>query len=154
MKTNLRRYLSSTLQSISNFSVITLTKLAAPHLTKTKGNVVNVSSVGGQRGSAMFQPYVISKAALDHFTRNAALEYADKAVRVNTVRLVTTLCTLQLSIFSPGATHTAFLTRNMDEKIAEKLYKTFEDNMIPLRRVGSSHEIANVVVFLASDLVS
>jgi NAD(P)-dependent dehydrogenase (short-subunit alcohol dehydrogenase family) len=70
------------------FSVIALTRLAATHLTKTKGNIVNVSSIGAQRVALHSVPYVLTKASLDLYTRNAAVQYADQGVRVNTVRFV------------------------------------------------------------------
>lgn len=66
-------------------SVYHLTKLAVPHLIKTKGNIVNVSSVAGTRAFANSLSYCISKAALDQFTRCVALELAPKQVRVNSV---------------------------------------------------------------------
>jgi NAD(P)-dependent dehydrogenase (short-subunit alcohol dehydrogenase family) len=66
-------------------SLLVLTRLAIPALEKTKGNVVNVSSVGGQRTAPVFTPYCLSKSAVDHFTRNAAVQYAPKGIRVNTV---------------------------------------------------------------------
>jgi len=126
MKTNLR-------------SVVTLTHLAFPHLEKTKGNVVNVSSVGSQRGSAGFQPYVISKAALDHFTRSAAIEYAERGVRVNTV--------------SPGVTITNFLARNFGQEKSDQLFNGFTE-LVPMKRNGTSREVANVIEFLASEKAS
>lgn len=68
-------------------AVIQLTVDAAPHLVKSKGNVVNVSSVVGTLvcKSPTMVPYFVSKAALDHFTRCAALELAAAGVRVNGV---------------------------------------------------------------------
>lgn len=66
-------------------SVYHLTKLAVPHLIKSKGNIVNVSSVAGTRSFANSLSYCVSKAALDQFTRCVALELAPKQVRVNSV---------------------------------------------------------------------
>ena len=62
-----------------------LTMLAVPHLVKTKGNIVNVSSVNGLRSFPGVLAYNISKAGLDQFTRCVALELAPKGVRVNAV---------------------------------------------------------------------
>uniref|UniRef100_A0A914ZCN4 Uncharacterized protein n=1 Tax=Panagrolaimus superbus TaxID=310955 RepID=A0A914ZCN4_9BILA len=53
-------------------SIIHLTELAIPHLEKTKGNIVNVSSIGSQKTSQAMPFYVIAKAGLDHFARNYA----------------------------------------------------------------------------------
>ncbi|KAM4697543.1 putative oxidoreductase TM_0325 isoform 2-T2 [Rhinophrynus dorsalis] len=62
-----------------------LTHLAVPHLIKTKGNIVNVSSVNGQRSFPGVLAYCMSKSAVDQLTRCAALELAPKQVRVNAV---------------------------------------------------------------------
>ena len=66
-------------------AVYHLTMLAVPHLVNAKGNVVNVSSVNGQRSFPGALAYCVSKAALDQFTRCVALELAPKGVRVNAV---------------------------------------------------------------------
>lgn len=57
-----------------------LTALAVPHLIKTKGNIVNVSSVTGLRSFPNCLAYCMSKAALDQFTRCIALELGPKQV--------------------------------------------------------------------------
>lgn len=54
--------------------------LAVPHIVKTKGNIVNVSSVCGLRGFPGVLSYCMSKAAIDQFTKCIALELADKQV--------------------------------------------------------------------------
>lgn len=59
-------------------SVITLTKLCVPHLEKTKGNIVNVSSVAGLKPVQNVLTYCMSKAALDQFTKCSALDLAMK----------------------------------------------------------------------------
>ena len=66
-------------------SVYYLTMLAVPHLIKTEGSIVNVSSVNGIRSFPGVLAYNISKAAVDQFTRCVALELAPKKVRVNAV---------------------------------------------------------------------
>ncbi|KAL1442386.1 hypothetical protein MTO96_046439, partial [Rhipicephalus appendiculatus] len=60
-------------------------KNSLPYLRKTKGNIVNVSSVASTAVVKGTTPYCISKAALDHLTRCAALENAPFGVRVNSV---------------------------------------------------------------------
>ncbi|KAI5635688.1 enoyl-(Acyl carrier protein) reductase domain-containing protein [Phthorimaea operculella] len=60
-----------------------LTNLAVPHLLKTKGNVINITSVGGIHPLPELHIYNVSKAALRHFTKCVALELAPKGVRVN-----------------------------------------------------------------------
>lgn len=66
-------------------SVFHLTQLAVPFLIKTQGNVVNISSVAGQRQFPNLLVYCMSKAAIDQFTKCVALELAPKNVRVNAV---------------------------------------------------------------------
>lgn len=66
-------------------SIYNLTMLAVPHLIKTEGSIVNVSSVNGIRSFPGVLAYNISKAAVDQFTRCVALELAPKKVRVNSV---------------------------------------------------------------------
>ncbi|XP_059046919.1 3-oxoacyl-[acyl-carrier-protein] reductase FabG-like [Achroia grisella] len=115
-------------------AVVHLTALAAPHLVKTKGNIVNISSIAGKIASAGdFTPYAISKAALDHFTRGAALELAPSGVRVNGI--------------SPGPVRTDFLENAGINVISW-------DNMgalVPLKRCSEPDEIADIILYLASD---
>ncbi|KAH7719796.1 3-oxoacyl-acyl-carrier-protein reductase [Aphelenchoides avenae] len=67
-------------------NVITLTDLAVPYLEKSRGNVVNVSSIGSKMGSSFMVYYYMSKAALEHSSMDAAVKYAPKGIRVNTIR--------------------------------------------------------------------
>ena len=123
MKTNLR-------------AVVVLTSLAAPHLVKTKGNIINISSVGSVLPpiAPSFISYDVSKAALDHFTRGAAVELAASGIRVNSV--------------NPGPVRTDFVENaGMGD---HALYDTF-GAMTLLGRVSESHEIADLVLFLTSD---
>ncbi|CAD5234037.1 unnamed protein product [Bursaphelenchus xylophilus] len=122
-------------------SVYTLTDKILPHLIKTKGNVVNISSVGSQRVSERVLPYTALKAALDHLTRGLALVNAQYDVRINTV--------------SPGGIHTEFLTRHgMTQEAGRQAEEYYADRVIPLRRYGHPKELANMVLFLASDEAS
>src|SRR5262249_5364570 len=73
------------MMNINLRAVFHLMNLAAPHLIKTKGNIVNVSSVTGLRSFPGVLSYCVSKAGLDQLTRWAALELASKGVRVNAV---------------------------------------------------------------------
>lgn len=58
---------------------VVLTKLAIPYLVESKGNVVNISSAVGLIPAESVFAYSMSKAMLDHFTRNAAMELAGTA---------------------------------------------------------------------------
>lgn len=118
-------------------SVYHLTMLATPHLIKTKGNIVNVSSVNGTRSFPNVLAYCMSKAALDQFTRCVALELAPKGVRVNSV--------------NPGVVVTNLLTRH---GMSEEEYATFLERTKfthALGRPGTVEEVAKAIAFLASD---
>ncbi|KAI3422628.1 hypothetical protein GPALN_013126 [Globodera pallida] len=68
--------------------IVVLTKLAMPHLEKSGGNVLNISSCASQRFmSARVRPfYGVMKAALDHWTRVMALNCGEKGVRINSIK--------------------------------------------------------------------
>ncbi|KAI6221485.1 FabG [Aphelenchoides fujianensis] len=66
-------------------SLMAMTRLCIPHLEKTKGNVVNISSIGSTWCVPSLTPYQLTKGGY-HYTRNASIEYAQVGVRVNAVR--------------------------------------------------------------------
>lgn len=118
-------------------SVFHLMQLAAPHLERRPGNVVNVSSVTGLRAFPGVLAYCVSKAAVDQLTRCAALELAPKGVRVNAV--------------NPGVVVTQIHRRG---GMAEERYADFLEHSKtthPLGRVGTAEEVAELILFLASD---
>ncbi|XP_055540075.1 3-oxoacyl-[acyl-carrier-protein] reductase FabG-like [Wyeomyia smithii] len=121
-------------------AVYHLTMLAVPLLIKSKGNIVNLSSVAGNRSFPGILAYGISKAAIDQFTRCVALELAAKQVRVNAV--------------NPGVIVTDIHKRGgMDEKAyAEFLEKCKQTHA--LGRPGEPEEVAATIAFLASDAAS
>ena len=114
-----------------------LMRAAMPHLKARKGAVVNVSSVNGLRSFAGVLAYNVSKAGVDHLTRCAAIEAAPIGVRINAV--------------NPGVTVTNLHRRSgMDEtKYAAFLERSKETH--PLGRPGNPEEIADLIVFLASE---
>jgi NAD(P)-dependent dehydrogenase (short-subunit alcohol dehydrogenase family) len=121
-------------------SVFYLMQLATPHLIKTGGNVVNVSSVTGLRSFPGVLAYCVSKAGVDQLTRCAALELAAKGVRVNAV--------------NPGVVITEIHKRG---GMSEEAYENFLERSKtthPLGRVGQAAEIAELIFFLASDQAS
>jgi NAD(P)-dependent dehydrogenase (short-subunit alcohol dehydrogenase family) len=118
-------------------SVFHLMQLATPHLIKTKGNIVNISSVTGLRSFPGVLAYCVSKAGLDQLTRCAALELAPKGVRVNAV--------------NPGVVVTNIHKRGgMNDADYEKFLEHSKTTH-PLGRVGHPNEIADLVFFLASE---
>lgn len=113
-----------------------LTMLAVPELIKTKGNIVNVSSVNGIRSFPGVLVYNISKAALDQFTRTVALELAPKGVRCNSV--------------NPGVVVTDIHRRSgMDDQSYAKFLEHCRTTHA-LGRTGEISEVAAAIAFLAS----
>src|SRR2546425_3149958 len=105
-------------------------------LPRRQGSIVNVSSTFGRSGGAGASVYVASKHAVEGLTKSAALEVAESGVRVNVV--------------APGPIETGMLNRfarNEDNKAALV-------SRVPLKRVGLPEEIAQAIVFLASDKAS
>jgi NAD(P)-dependent dehydrogenase (short-subunit alcohol dehydrogenase family) len=121
-------------------SVFYLMHLSMPHLVKTKGNVVNVSSVNGQRSFPNVLAYCASKAAVDQLTRCAALEMASKGVRVNAV--------------CPGVTVTQLHRRGGMDEITYQKFLEHSKETHPLGRAGRAEEIADLITFLASSHAS
>jgi NAD(P)-dependent dehydrogenase (short-subunit alcohol dehydrogenase family) len=118
-------------------SVFNLMQLASPHLIKTKGSIVNISSVTGLRSFPGVLAYCVSKAGVDQLTRCAALELAAKGVRVNAV--------------NPGVVVTEIHKRGgMSEADYDKFLEHSKTTH-PLGRVGNAAEIAELVFFLASE---
>ncbi|KAH7697746.1 3-hydroxybutyrate dehydrogenase type 2, partial [Aphelenchoides avenae] len=127
--------------SVNLRSVVHLTQLAVPHLEKTTGNVVNVSSVGAVRPFSQLMYYCMAKAAVDHFTRSMAGLLAGTGVRVNGV--------------NSGGVKTSFNTRHgMSAEESAKMEDAFMKKFVPLQRIAEPREIANVLKFLASDEAS
>ncbi|XP_069688497.1 3-oxoacyl-[acyl-carrier-protein] reductase FabG-like [Periplaneta americana] len=118
-------------------SLYHLTMLAVPHLIKTQGNVVNVSSVNGLRSFTGVLSYCMSKSAVDQFTRCVALELASKKVRVNSV--------------NPGVVVTNLQRRGgLDEEAYQKFLERSKETHA-LGRPGQPEEVARAIAFLASD---
>jgi NAD(P)-dependent dehydrogenase (short-subunit alcohol dehydrogenase family) len=118
-------------------SVFALMQKTVPFLEKTKGNIVNVSSVAGLRSFPGVLAYCVSKAGIDQLTRCTSLELAPKQIRVNAV--------------NPGVVVTELHKRSgMDEEnYAAFLEKSKQTH--PLGRAGSPDEVADLILFLASE---
>ncbi len=118
-------------------AVFGLCRLAVPHLKEAGGTIVNVSSVAGPRAFPGVLAYCVSKAGVDQLTRCLALELAGDGVRVNAV--------------NPGVVQTEL---HRAGGMAEDAYTAFLEHSRtthPLGRVGTAHEIAELITFLASD---
>ena len=117
-----------------------LMQKALPSLIERRGNIVNVSSVTGLRAFPGVLAYCVSKAALDQLTRCAALELAAKGVRVNAV--------------NPGVVVTEIHKRGGMTEEAYAAFLEHSKQTHPLGRTGRPEEIADLVLFLASDQAS
>jgi len=124
------------MMNINVRSVFQLTQLALPSIIERKGNIVNVSSVTGLRAFPNVFAYCVSKAAVDQFTRCAALELAPKGVRVNAV--------------NPGVVRTNL---HLNSGMSEDAYAAFVERSKtthPIGGIGDPGEIADLILFLAS----
>ncbi len=118
-------------------SVFHLMQLSVPHLEKSSGNIVNVSSVTGLRAFPGVLAYCVSKAGVDQLTRCAALELAPKKIRVNAV--------------NPGVVVTDLHRRS---GMGEEAYASFLERSKqthPIGRAGEASEVAELIYYLASD---
>jgi NAD(P)-dependent dehydrogenase (short-subunit alcohol dehydrogenase family) len=117
-----------------------LMRAAIPHLKERRGAIVNVSSVKGRRVFPGLAAYNVSKGALDHLTRCAAIELAASGVRVNAVNPGVTVTNLHRRGGMGDEQYDAFLTRSKETH--------------PLGRPGRAEEVADLIVFLASERAS
>jgi NAD(P)-dependent dehydrogenase (short-subunit alcohol dehydrogenase family) len=121
---------------INLHATIELMRAAIPHLEKTGGCVVNLSSVAGLRAFPGLTPYAVSKAAVDQLTHCAALELGPKGVRVNAVDPGVVVTELHRRAYMDEKTYAAFLEHSKETH--------------PLGRVGQAEEVADAIAFLAS----
>ena len=116
-------------------STFLLCKFCLKKMIKNKyGKIVNITSVVGHTGNVGQANYAASKSGIIGFSKSLALEYAKKNINVNCV--------------SPG-----FIQTQMTDKIDPK-YKELIVSKIPSNRLGSTDDVANVVIFLSSDLAN
>ncbi|HRV88501.1 MAG TPA: 3-oxoacyl-[acyl-carrier-protein] reductase [Prolixibacteraceae bacterium] len=116
-------------------SVFNFTKAVQKTMLKQRaGSIINMSSVVGVSGNAGQANYSASKAGIIGFTKSVARELGSRGIRSNAI--------------APG-----FIITEMTAKIPEEARKAWEES-IPLKRGGTPEEVANVALFLASDLSS
>ncbi|MFN4124006.1 MAG: 3-oxoacyl-[acyl-carrier-protein] reductase [Flavobacteriales bacterium] len=114
-------------------SVFNLTKAAIKPMMRNKyGSIVNMSSVVGNSGNAGQANYAASKAGIVGFTKSVALELGSRNIRSNAI--------------APG-----FIETEMTEELNADVKQKWIEN-IPMKRGGTPEDVANVSLFLASDL--
>ena len=114
-------------------SVFNMTKaVLKPMLKQRNGSIINMSSVVGVKGNAGQSNYSASKAAINGFTKSTALELGSRNIRCNSI--------------APGFIET--------EMTKLEMIKLNLGDTIPLKRGGSTEDVANVCLFLASDMSS
>ena len=114
-------------------SVFNMTKaVLRPMLKQRKGSIINMSSVVGVKGNAGQANYSASKAAINGFTKSTALELGSRNIRCNSI--------------APG-----FIETEMTDALGEVQIQEWR-NTIPLKRGGTTEDIANSALFLASDM--
>jgi len=113
-------------------STFLLSKFAVKKMLKNKyGKIINITSVVGHTGNLGQVNYTASKAGIVAMSKSLAIEYAKKNININCI--------------SPG-----FIKTEMTDKIDEK-FKEVIISKIPSSRLGEPEDVANVVLFLASD---
>ncbi|GAB1855621.1 3-oxoacyl-[acyl-carrier-protein] reductase [Flavobacteriaceae bacterium MHTCC 0001] len=114
-------------------SVFNMTKAVQRTMLKQrKGSIINMSSVVGVKGNAGQTNYAASKAGIIGFSKSVALELGSRNIRSN--------------VIAPG-----FIETEMTAKLDEEVVKGWRAG-IPLKRGGTPEDVANVCVFLASDM--
>jgi 3-oxoacyl-[acyl-carrier protein] reductase len=122
--------IDTNLKSIFNYSKA----VAKPMMRNRGGSIINISSIVGLTGNAGQSNYAASKAGIIGFTKSYAKEFASRNIRANVV--------------APG-----YITTEMTDELDEKILEAIKEET-PMARAGDAEEVADTVLFLASDLSS
>lgn len=136
-RTKLEDYTEEEYDKVSDLnikSVFVCSKIVIPYLKKTKGVILNTSSMVSIYGQPSGVMYPASKFAVNGMTKSLSRELAPFGIRVNAV--------------APGVIETD-MVKNLPEEMIKPLIQT-----IPLGRIGSPEDIANAFLFLASDMAN
>jgi NAD(P)-dependent dehydrogenase (short-subunit alcohol dehydrogenase family) len=112
-------------------------KYAVPHLKKTHGVIVNTSSSLGVAGALESAAYCASKHGIIGLTKSSALDLAQYKIRVNCI--------------CPGSIDTSMQMREFDRTSDPKKTRIAYNKIYPMGRIGKPEEVAQLVLFLASD---
>lgn len=115
-------------------SVFSFSKASIPALVRSHGTIINISSIQSFEGDFASVAYNSSKAALNNLTQSMSLDYAKVGVRINAV--------------APG-----FIDTPRTQKASEEIQQAYID-ITPLKRAGTGKDVANAVMFLASEEAS
>lgn len=122
--------ITTNLKSIFNYSKA----VAKPMMRSKGGSIINISSVVGISGNAGQSNYSASKAGIIGFTKSYAKEFSSRNIRAN--------------VIAPG-----YILTDMTDKLDEKVLEGIKAET-PLGRAGNADEVADAVVFLASEMSS
>ena len=116
-------------------SVFNMTKACQRVFLKNRnGSIINMSSVVGVKGNAGQSNYAASKSGIIGFSKSIAQELGSRSIRCN--------------VIAPG-----FIKTEMTDNLSDSIIESWTEN-IPLKRPGESNDVANLCLFLASDLSS
>jgi len=118
-------------------SIFAACKFALPHLRKTQGNIINISSLVGAMGQLYATTYVATKGAITAFTKALAIDEAEHGVRVNSV--------------SPGNVYTPLWQEAIDASSDPKQCREDGEAAQPLGRMGTIEEVGKLCLFIASE---
>jgi NAD(P)-dependent dehydrogenase (short-subunit alcohol dehydrogenase family) len=118
-------------------SVFLMCRAAVPHLVKTKGSIVNVSSLVGLQGQAEAVVYAAAKGGVIALTKTLALDFAPFGVRVNCI--------------CPGDIWTPQYSEWLEEQTDGKAVLEAISARLPVGRLGTTEETAQAILFLATN---
>lgn len=108
-------------------------KYAIPHLRRPGGSIITVSSLWGRQGGSLLPVYSATKGGSESLTRALAVELGGDGIRVNCI--------------APG-----FIKTEMSDRFTEgRNMQAYWDANVPLKRIGLAYEIADAMIWLASD---
>lgn len=118
-------------------SIFAASKFALPHLRKTKGNIINLSSLVGTMGQLHATTYVATKGAITAFTKALAIDEAEHGVRINSI--------------SPGNVYTPLWQEAIDDSNNPAQCREDGEAAQPLGRMGTIEEVGRLSLFIAAE---